>query len=146
MSDLLKRSGLQLDSFRDLKHLEHFFRDFFVRPIDYNSPLFVKVDVQEDEKSFIVHADLPGVEKDAIEVQVDGDLVSICAKANEEYKEKEGSKVVRSERHVGQYFRSFQLGCEVDENAATASYKNGVLELILPKRGEGPTRKKLTIS
>ena len=104
----------------------------------------IKVDVKENDKSFTVHADIPGVKKEDIHVTIDGNQVSISAESKREKEEKEGDKVLRSERYFGKVYRSFALGQEIDEGASSAKYNDGVLELVLPKKKTAPT-KKLTI-
>jgi len=122
------------------------FRGFF-RPVRFEGQaqqLQIKMDVKEDDKSYTVHADIPGVKKDDIHVTIDGNQVSISAEVKKEKEEKEGNKVLRSERYFGKVARSFALGQDIDEAASSAKYNDGVLELVLPKKQTAPT-KKLTI-
>jgi HSP20 family protein len=122
---------------------EDFFSDFgkgfFVKPLAFpgESELKMKIDVTEDEKAFAVKADIPGVKKEDIQVEVDDDLVSIRAEVKQEKEEKKGEKVVYSERSYGMASRSFTLPGAVDEKGAKAEYKDGVLSLTLPKKGNG---------
>jgi HSP20 family protein len=98
--------------------LDDLFRGFFVRPVDYGSAgdaPSVKIDVKEQEKSYLVHAEIPGVKKDDIHVAVDGAGVSISAERREEKDVKEGERVLRTERYFGKVSRSFQLAQEIDE-------------------------------
>jgi HSP20 family protein len=127
--------------------LDDFFRGFFVRPVDFGSPAEVpsiKIDVKEQEKAFVIHAEMPGIKKEDIHVSVDGSLVSISAERKEEKEVKEGERVLRSERYFGQVSRSFQLGQDVDDSAAAAKFTNGVLVLTLPKKAPVQS-KRLTI-
>ena len=94
----------------------------------------IRMDVKEDEKTYAVHADIPGVNKDDIHVSIDGNTVSISAEVKKSAEQKEGEKVLRRERHVGRVGRSFALEHEVDEASASARYQDGVLELVLPKK------------
>jgi HSP20 family protein len=107
-------------------------------------PTDIRVDVQESENAYVVKADLPGVKKDDIRVEIDGDVVTISAEAREEKEVKEQGKVIRSERYRGALQRSFSLGHEVDESAAAAKLTDGTLELTLPKKVTSAA-KKLTI-
>ena len=124
--------------------LDDLFRGFFVRPVEYgpepDAPS-VKIDVKEQEKSYLVHAEIPGVKKDAIHVAIDGAVVSISAERREEKDVKEGERVLRSERYVGKISRSFQLAQEIDEAQVTAKYTDGVLELTLPKKAATQARR-----
>ena len=75
--------------------------------------------------------------KEDIKVSVDGNLVSLRAEIKKESQEKEGAKVIRSERYFGSVARSFTLDESVDSAAAVAKYENGVLNLTLPKKANG---------
>ena len=107
--------------------------------------LDIRVDVVENDDAFKVHADLPGVKKEDINVRIDGNRVHIDAEARREkdVKEKDG-KVVRSERYYGTVSRVFTLSQEVDDTKAVAKYEDGVLTLDLPKK-TSTTSKKLAI-
>ncbi len=127
--------------------LDDLFRGFFVRPVDMNTPAntpAIKMDVIEQPKSFVVHAEIPGVKKDDIHVQIDGNQVTISAEIKQEKEIKDGERVLRSERYFGQVSRSFQLAQDIDDGQAAAKFTDGVLELTLPKRAAG-TSKRLTI-
>jgi HSP20 family protein len=93
----------------------------------------MKVDVTESDNKFIVKADLPGVKKDDIAIEVKGDQVSISAEVKRETEEKKGDTLVHSERYYGKQLRSFTLGTEIDRNNVAAKFADGVLELTLPK-------------
>jgi len=95
----------------------------------------IKLDVSEDDKAYMVKAELPGVKKEDIAVEVEGNQVSISAEVKRETEEKKDEKVVHSERYYGRQFRSFTLGREIDRNKVEAKFANGVLELTLPKSG-----------
>lgn len=124
--------------------LDDFFRGFFVRPVGYGSPAEtpeMKVDVREEEKAYVVHAEMPGIKKEDIHVTIEGGTVSISAERKEEKQMKEGERVLRSERYFGKVARSFQLDQDIDEAAATARFGDGVLELTLPKKAVAQTRR-----
>ena len=121
------------------------FRDFFrnmLRPtrLDLETEPEIRLDLKETEKAFMVHAEIPGVKKEDIDVSIDGNLVTIRAEVRRE-KEEKGETMLRSERYYGAMTRSFTLATEVDEKAATAKYSDGVLELMLPKKPGGTTRR-----
>jgi HSP20 family protein len=105
----------------------------------------MKIDVTESDGSYMVKAELPGIDKKDIDVQIDGNRVSINAKGERNQEQKEGERVIRRERYSGSFSRAFSLATEVDANAATAEYKDGVLSLSLPKKAPGD-RKRLSIS
>jgi len=85
------------------------------------------------------------VKKDDIHVSVEGNRVSISAEVKKEKEEKEGDKVIRSERSYGMASRSFTLADEVDQGKVQAKYADGILELTLPKK-TGSSRKEVPIS
>ena len=115
-------------------------RGFFVRPVRFegtNSQLAAgqfRVDVSENEQAYVMRAEIPGVKKEDINISIDGDQVAIAAEVRNEKELKEGERVLRTERHYGKVYRAFALGQPVDENAASAKYTDGVLELTLPKK------------
>lgn len=124
------------------------FREFFrnmLRPtrVDLESEPEIRIDLKETEKAYMVHAEVPGVKKEDIEVSIDGNLVTIRAEVRRE-KEEKGETMLRSERYYGAMMRSFTLAADVDEKSATAKYSDGVLELMLPKKA-GSTIRKLTV-
>jgi len=104
-------------------------------------PLQIKVDVDENDKAYTVRAEVPGVKKEDINVQIEGNQVSITAESKQEKDVKENGKVIRSERYYGSLYRSFSLGQDVDQAAATAKYADGILQLTLPKKPSSATRK-----
>lgn len=130
----------RLDPFGDIDDL---FKGFFVRPVLFEGQpqMEIKIDLKEDDKAYTVKADIPGVKKEDIHVSVEGNRVSISAETKMEKEEKEGGKVLRSERYCGKVARSFTLTHDVDEANAKAKYSDGVLELTLPKKAVTPSKK-----
>lgn len=126
---------------------DDFFRGFALRPFfrSLGSEAQCRLDVEEDDKSYTVQAEIPGVNKSDIKVSIDGNQVSISAEVKNEKEAKEGNKVVRSERYYGSISRSFTLENDVDEAGAIAKYDNGVLSLTLPKKPGGKA-KQVTVS
>lgn len=90
--------------------------------------------MKENDKTYQVQAELPGVNKEGIHVDIDGAVVAISAERKQEKEVKEDSRVLRMERYFGKVSRSFQLAQEIDESHAVARYNNGVLELTLSKK------------
>lgn len=142
MANLTRYDPFKLDSVFD-----DFFKGFVVRPVRGDGlPKVsdIKIDVSENDRGYTVRADIPGVKKEDIHVAIDGNMVSISAEAKQESEQKEGDKVIHSERYYGQVSRSFSLGSELDEAASQAKYADGVLELTLAKKAAASS-KKLTI-
>ncbi|HUW51262.1 MAG TPA: Hsp20/alpha crystallin family protein [Sulfuricella sp.] len=122
------------------------FRGFF-RPVRFEGvpqQMQIRLDIKESDKDYTINAEIPGVKKDDIHVTIDGNQVSISAEVKKEEEEKEGGKVLRSERYYGKVFRSFTLGSDVDDAAAKAKYTDGLLKLTLPKKA-GTAARKLSV-
>ncbi len=139
----------RFDPFRELATLDPFrnFEEFFRAPRvrsllgDLPAEPEIKMDVTEDDRAYHVKAEIPGVNKDDINVAIDGNQVSITAEIRKEKEEKKGEKVLRSERYYGSQSRSFSLLHEVDQGKTEAKYVDGVLELTLPKKNAAPAKK-----
>ena len=118
-------------------------KGFFMRPMKFEGPSQspLKVDVTEDDKTYKVQAEIPGVKKEDINVSIDGSHITISAEVKKEHEEKNGERVLRSERYYGKFSRSFQLAQDVDESEAQAKYSDGVLQLVLPKKAAVSARK-----
>lgn len=119
--------------------LADFGKGFFMKPLAFpaETEVKMKIDVKEDDKSYTVKAEVPGVKKEDIQVDVEGPRVSIRAEVKQEKEEKKGEKTVYSERSYGMASRSFQLPVEIDAQNVKAEYKDGMLNLVLPKKGNG---------
>lgn len=143
MTNIVRRDPYAIDNM-----LDDLFKGFFVRPVRYSGEMpempemqMIKMDVKEGDRDYTIHAELPGVSKDDIHVTIDGNTVSINAEVKKTSEEKEGDKVLRSERYYGKVYRSFSLGQDVDEAGAKAKFDKGVLELVLPKKAITAARK-----
>ena len=102
--------------------------------------LHPKVNVWEDAVSFLVEAEMPGINFEDIEILiVEGDQLSI--KGERKTTEKKPTAWIRNERSVGKFARSFKLSCSVDIESVKAIMKNGVLEIRLPKATTHQPRK-----
>ena len=97
----------------------------------------------EKDGKYHVTADLPGLSKEDISVNVDKGLLTITGK-KEESKEEEGASYYLKESHSGSFSRSFRLPGEVQEDKVEATFKDGVLKLVMPHK-ETPTPKKIDI-
>ena len=122
-------------------------RGFVVKPVNpdtQDSVAKFRVDIVESDKAYTLHAELPGVKKDEIQISIDGDQVSISAVSRAQTDVKEGERVLRTERYAGKFYRGFALGGVIDEDAVNAKYADGVLELTLPKKAAAAA-KRITI-
>ena len=93
------------------------------------------VDITERDNVYVVKADVPGIEKDKIKISITGDTLTISGQTVEEKEEKQGNQLYR-ERVSGSFLRTFTLPVLIDRNKVKASYKDGVLEVVLPKAEE----------
>jgi HSP20 family protein len=94
----------------------------------------IKMDATETENCYLIHAEMPGVKKDDIDVAIEGNQVTITAEVKQTWEKKEGDRLLRNERYFGNIYRSFTLPAELDESASVAAYDSGVLELKLVKK------------
>lgn len=101
------------------------------------------VDIIDEKGQIRVKADLPGMKREDIEVNVENDLLTIKGEKKEE-REIRDKDVVRNERYYGSFHRAFGLPVSVDAAKVNASYKDGVLEIILPKK-EGAMPKQIKV-
>ncbi len=90
------------------------------------------VDVIEDEKEYLVKAELPEVKKDDVKITVQDEVLTVSGERTQE-KEEKGKKFHRIERAYGSFSRSFTLPEDADASKIAADFKNGVLTVHLPK-------------
>ena len=105
-----------------------------------------KTDIRDAGDSFLLEADLPGVKKEDIHIDIDGDYLSISAQRNASREEKDDKgNYIRCERSYGSFSRSFDIS-SVRAEGITAAYDNGVLTLTMPKKSQTvPTSRRLEI-
>ncbi|MGN1338239.1 MAG: Hsp20/alpha crystallin family protein [Candidatus Coprovivens sp.] len=111
------------------------FDSFFDDPFfNSNENKMMKTDIKENENSYEVLIDLPGFNKEDIKMHIDNGYLVVSAKTNNEIDDKdEKGKFIRKERYYGECSRSFYVGEEVKEENIKASYKNGTLNIEIPK-------------
>jgi len=119
------------------------FRDFFNDDFHMPSVAMIRADVKEDEKGYVVEAEMPGVDKDDVTIVCEKGILTISAeRAGEKEEEKDG--YIRRERYLGQAKRSFALK-DIKEESISARLENGVLYVTLPKLEETQIRKTIEI-
>ncbi|WP_158278649.1 Hsp20/alpha crystallin family protein [Rhodohalobacter mucosus] len=124
--DLLRR---EMDQFFDDLVPFSWTREKGGRALSAWSP---NADMTEDEKEYMIRMDIPGMKKDDINVNFQDGRITISGERKEEEKE-EKKDFVRQERYYGSFYRSFTLPENVKEDEIEARFKNGVLELVIPK-------------
>lgn len=97
------------------------------------------VDIYENEHGLVMRVEMPGVDEGSANVHIEKNLLSIEGKVHTEVPE--GYSLVRAENDAGAYRRAFQLSGEIDPAGVKAKMKNGVLQVLLPKREEAKPRK-----
>ena len=120
---------------------------FYIKPLHGDSlPRSIKLDVQDAGDAYKLQAELPGVKKEDIHVDIDGAIVTIKAEIHQQDSTAtEGSRSLRSERYYGSVSRRFELPSEIDLEQAEARYEEGLLHLLLPKRKAVESARKLSI-
>jgi len=100
-----------------------------------DASMSTKVDIYETENSYVLNAELPGLKKEDIKIDLNDNTLTL--KGEKKFEEKvEKENYVRVERSYGNFTRSFVLSDNVNADNITASYKDGVLEVTLPKKEE----------
>ena len=93
------------------------------------------VDISEDEHQIVLEAELPGMKKKEIDIQLNGDTLTLRGERKIEQSQK-GEQYHRVERHYGAWQRTFQIEIPIDAHKVSADYKEGVLTVTLPKAEE----------
>jgi HSP20 family protein len=128
------------DPFRELEDMSERLNRVFSRPSLRNSgkenltvaDWMPTVDISETEGEYLIKAELPEVRKEDVKVTVENGVLTLQGERRQE-KEEKGKKFHRVERSYGSFIRTFSLPEFVDESAVKAEYKDGVLNLHLPK-------------
>ncbi len=102
------------------------------------------VDIKEEEDKLVVTTDLPGINKEDVEINLKEDMLEISAKSGKE-KETEEEGYLRRERAYTRFYRAVRLPTSVKDEGSTAKMENGVLTITLPKLKLGEPAKKIAI-
>lgn len=120
--------------------IDRMFGNFFARPAGADLPAAsMPVDIEETPEAYVLRADLPGVAQKDIKVTLTGEVLTLAAERRREAKPREGA-THRLERAHGACERSFTLGRPVAGAAVEATYRDGVLEVRVPKAEEARQR------
>jgi len=135
IGNLIKRTNNKeygLDSFR--KNIDKLFDDFFfLTPTSlFKSDWEPTVDVEEDEKSIRVKAEMPGIDEKDLDVRIENNVLTLTGEKKEERKE-EKKNYIFSERKFGSFSRSISLPESVKTDKIKAVFKKGVLNIEIPK-------------
>lgn len=135
------------DTFLDMDKV---FDGFFAptRYITANEKSFFapQVDIVDKNDHYEIKADLPGVKKEDLKVNLENGILSIEASHKEEKSEEKDGKVIRKERRTGRFMRSFSLGENVHDKDIKAEFKDGVLTILAPKlKPETPKARQIAV-
>ena len=103
------------------------------------APKAMPVDLYRDHDGYVLNADLPGIDPGSVDVDIDGQLLTI--RAQRTAGDADGVKWISQERPHGSYLRQFSVGEGVDTSRISASYDNGVLSVIIPLSEKARPRK-----
>lgn len=117
------------DPFGMKSFFDDFFGDAFVPTFFAEHPM--KADIRETEKEYVIEAEIPGVKKEDIKLELRDDVLTLAVEHNEETSE-EKDNYIRRERKYGSYSRSFRVG-NVRNEGVTAKYNDGILSVTVPK-------------
>ena len=115
------------------------FRDFFegddLFPIKRESSI-MKTDIKEKKDKYIIEMDLPGYDKENIQLSLKDGYLEVTAEVNKEENSDENEKFVHKERYYGHCSRSFYVGDQIKEDEISAEFRNGTLKICVPKKDE----------
>ena len=124
--------------------VENLFNDFFnENSLGFSGINSMKADIRENDKEYIIEAEIPGAKKEEIKLDLRDDRLTISVERSEETKE-ERDNYIRRERRFGATSRSFLVE-NVKQEDVSAKYENGVLSIILPKSEEKKTNNRIEI-
>ncbi len=125
------------------REIDSIFRDMYPSDDDREAPATgwtPRVDLSETDDAYHIHVDLPGVNKDDVDVSMRDGMLIIRGERKDERREEKGD-AVRVERSFGQFYRSFALPKSINEDSINARYDNGVLAIDVPKAEETKPRR-----
>jgi HSP20 family protein len=130
----------RVEPWNTFREMERMMRSFFSSPFPFTRPSWwgesrlstPEVDLKETDKEFVLSAALPGLEKDDIDIDVTKDSITISGERKQE-EEKPGERYHVRQQSWGTFKVSYSLPSEIRADQVRASYKNGVLEVTLPK-------------
>jgi len=137
---LMPRRRNDFDLLDDVFGMDSFFSD--------GRNKIMKTDIKEKKDKYLLDIDLPGYDKKDIEISIEDGYLNIHAKTHSENNENEEGKFVRKERFFGECSRSFYIGNDITEEDIKASFRNGILNIEIPKKDinkEIPSKKYIEI-
>ena len=121
---------------------DDFFNDFFAAPmkrVTYGSNS-MRTDIEELDDSYELDVQLPGYNKEDVEVEIKNGYLTVRANHTENTEDKEDGKYIRKECYTGSCERSYYVGDKLTSDDVKANFANGVLQLTVPKEDKLPER------
>lgn len=146
MFDLMPFHKRNEDVFRNmLKSFDDAFNRDVFSPLNQELGSF-RTDITEKDNAYYIEADLPGIAKEDININIENNHLTISAKRDNNHEEKdENNKVIRQERHYGEFVRSFYVD-NVNEDEISAKLEDGILKVEIPKKDTtAPASKQIDI-
>lgn len=141
MTTLMPILRRNLWNWTDANIIDRFFTDFPVTGfLREDNEFLPNIDVVENEKDIVVKAEIPGMNKDEIEITLTEGLLTIAGEKKQEYEEKKENYHLIERKH-GTFRRSIRLPGEVANDKIDATYKDGVLKVVVPKAEETKPKK-----
>ena len=144
MANTITRWAPRRDLLGFQDEINRLFDSFWTRgnlvPSEFQGTWLPPVDVEETESHFIVRMDLPGVDPKNIKINLLGDTLTVRGERHSEREEEGKGNLTRTERFTGMFERAFGLGAPVQADRVKANYRDGVLEIQIPKADEARTR------
>ena len=132
----------QIEPWNTFRDMERMMRNFFTSPLPViRSPLWMReleaefapdVDLRETDKEFVLSATVPGMSKDDIDISVTGDGITLSGERKTE-EERPGERYHLRQQSYGKFSVTYALPSDVKTDKVKATYKDGVLEVVLPK-------------
>lgn len=129
------------DPFADLNRMQREVERNFFGPRSRQADFAPAVDVHEDAEQLVLRAELPGVKREDIDIQLDANVLTLKGERKLEQEEAEGRRYHRIERSYGTFVRQFQLPTNVDGTKIDAQFADGILTLRIAKKAELKARK-----
>jgi len=125
--------------------LDRFIPALKMPALSKNKAFMPFVDVWDDRKNVYLETDMPGMEPKGIKVSIKGDNMLVVSAHNESKKEQKKKNYFRSERYQGDFYRELSLPANVSGAKARAVYRNGILQVVMPKKEDGKKLKNVAV-
>lgn len=137
------RRNNSLSGRNDFMDLRNVFEEFFTDtafPTFFTEGPGIRADIRESEKEYVIEAEIPGVKKEDIKLDLRDEVLTIAVEHREEVSE-ERDNFIRKERKFGSFSRSFAVN-NIKREGVTAKYEDGILSIVLPKEEDGKVNRR----